>query len=62
MGVCERSATRVGDPDLRKHLGKVVLLRALGGEVTTAAPLGGETIGALTAIDGKAALKATPVK
>lgn len=42
-----------GPADIRKHLGKVVLVRALGSGVGTAAPLGGETIGALTGIDGK---------
>ncbi len=46
-----------GPADIRKHLGKVVLLRALGAGLSTATPLGGETLGALTGIDGK-----TPVK
>lgn len=57
VGTREASLAVSGPGDSRKHLGKVVLLRALGDGVTTAAALGGETIGALTGPDGKAPLK-----
>ena len=53
----EETIAITGPADIRKHLGKVVLVRSLEGAVNTAAPLGSETIGALTATDGK-----TPVK
>jgi elongation factor G len=53
-----RDAVAVSGPaDIRKHLGKVVLIRALSGEVTTSAPLGGETMGALTGVDGRSPVK-----
>ena len=39
--------------DIRKHIGKLVLLRALGDGVAAGKPLGGETIGSLTAIDAR---------
>jgi elongation factor G len=39
--------------DYRRHLGKVVVLRALGKGVRPGGLLGGDTIGSLTAIDGK---------
>ena len=39
--------------DIRKHIGKLVLLRAMQGEVAAGKPLGGDTIGSLTAIDAR---------
>jgi len=42
--------------DVVKHLGKTVLLRALGGEVAAGQPLAGGNIGALTDLDAKTGL------
>ncbi|MEM0949766.1 MAG: elongation factor G [Pseudomonadota bacterium] len=39
--------------DIRKHIGKLVLLRALNEGVAAGQPLGGETIGSLTEIDAR---------
>ncbi|MDJ0825915.1 MAG: elongation factor G [Rhodobacter sp.] len=39
--------------DNRKHVGKSVLIRALGGGVQQGAALGGDGIGSLTGVDGK---------
>lgn len=44
--------------DIRKHIGKLVLLRALGDGVAAGRPLGGETIGSLTAIDARTPVSA----
>ena len=41
-----------------KHLGKTVVLRALGGSVAPGDRLGGDTIGALNALDGKSPVAA----
>lgn len=43
--------------DVRKHLGKVTVLRAVAGDLRAGEPLGGETLSTLTALDTK-----TPVK
>ncbi|MFC2968001.1 elongation factor G [Acidimangrovimonas pyrenivorans] len=39
--------------DVKKHLGKMVMVRTLGPGVAAGAELAGETLGSLTAIDGK---------
>lgn len=39
--------------DIRKHLGKSIVLRALGDGLKSGAMLGGGTIGSLTALDGR---------
>ena len=44
--------------DIRKHLGKLTLLRALGDGVAPAARVGGDTIGSLTQIDAKTSVSA----
>ncbi len=58
------AAARVGTlavgalADTVKHLGKTVLIRALGDGVAAGAKLGGATVGSITDIDGKTALGA----
>ncbi len=42
--------------ELRKHLGKLVLVRALGPDMAGGAMLGGATVGSFTALDAKTAL------
>ncbi|WP_171136779.1 MULTISPECIES: elongation factor G [unclassified Ruegeria] len=42
-----------GFSDVKKHIGKITVLRGLGDGVKAHAPLGGETVGTLTALDGK---------
>lgn len=42
--------------DVIRHLGKIVLLRALGGPVAAGAELGGATLGSVTDLDAKTAL------
>ena len=42
--------------DIRKHVGKVVVLRALGAPVRAGAQLGGAAIGNLTGLDGRTTL------
>jgi elongation factor G len=44
--------------DVVKHLGKTVLMRALGGTVTGGAPLGGANVGSITDLDAKTPLAA----
>ncbi|MEX0284015.1 MAG: elongation factor G, partial [Paracoccaceae bacterium] len=46
--------------DNRKHVGKMVAVRALGGAITVGEALGGGNIGNLTGLDGKSALTAIP--
>ncbi|WP_068109312.1 elongation factor G [Tropicimonas marinistellae] len=45
----------------RKHMGKAVVLRALGGEIPSGAALGGGSIGNLSGIDAKHPVQAIPV-
>ncbi|WP_425043151.1 elongation factor G [Primorskyibacter sp. S87] len=42
-----------GFADVKKHIGKITVLRGLKAGVAAHEPLGGETIGSLTALDGK---------
>ncbi|GKY86983.1 elongation factor G [Sinisalibacter aestuarii] len=42
--------------DVVKHLGKTVLVRALGGEIAGGQPLGGANVGSLTDLDAKSGL------
>lgn len=50
-------AVAVGfDAEVKKHLGKCVILRALAGGVAAGQPLGGATLGGLAEIGGKAGL------
>ncbi|MBT3141068.1 elongation factor G [Ruegeria litorea] len=46
-----------GFADIKKHIGKITVLRGLGDGVTTQTPLGGDSIGSLTELDAK-----TPVQ
>ncbi|WP_343117349.1 elongation factor G [Ostreiculturibacter nitratireducens] len=64
---CERLGARGGVvavgglADVVKHLGKTVLVRCLDGEVSAGSPLGGESVGSITDMNGKtqiASLKA----
>ncbi|MBK1634297.1 elongation factor G [Rhodovulum adriaticum] len=55
-----RARLRVADPlaigvaaDTKRHVGKSILIRALGTGIQHAAPLAGDTIGNLSGIDGK---------
>lgn len=45
-----------GFADVKKHIGKLVVLRGLGDGVRPHEPLGGEPVGSLTAIDAKTPL------
>lgn len=42
-----------GFADVKKHIGKIIVLRGLGRGIKAHEPLGGETVGSLTALDAK---------
>lgn len=42
-----------GFADVKKHIGKIIVLRGLGDGIKAHDPLGGETVGNLTALDAK---------
>lgn len=46
--------------DVVKHLGKTVLVRAMGGEIAAGKPLGGGNVGSLTDLDTKTAMASLP--
>ncbi len=51
----DRDAVAIGlYAENRKHVGKSVLLRCIGGKVQQGEPLGGDTLGSLTGADGQA--------
>ncbi|NVO58166.1 elongation factor G [Rhodobacteraceae bacterium B1Z28] len=49
----ENARAIAGFADVKKHIGKIVVLRGLGDGVKAHEPLGGETVGNLTTLDAK---------
>ncbi|MFD0910480.1 elongation factor G [Ruegeria arenilitoris] len=49
----EAARAIAGFADVKKHIGKIIVLRGLGDGIKAHDPLGGETVGSLTALDAK---------
>ncbi|WP_170596589.1 elongation factor G [Ruegeria arenilitoris] len=49
----EAARAITGFADVKKHIGKIIVLRGLGEGIKAHDPLGGETVGNLTALDAK---------
>ncbi|WP_170582561.1 elongation factor G [Ruegeria arenilitoris] len=49
----EAARAIAGFADVKKHIGKIIVLRGLGDGIKAHDPLGGETVGNLTALDAK---------
>ncbi|WP_170444424.1 elongation factor G [Ruegeria arenilitoris] len=49
----EAARAIAGFADVKKHIGKIIVLRGLGEGIKAHDPLGGETVGNLTALDAK---------
>ncbi len=49
----EAACAIAGFADIKKHIGKIIVLRALGDGIAAHGTLGGETVGNLTALDAK---------
>ena len=57
-GARPEACALAGFADVKKHLGKLVVLRALGSGISAQGRLGGDAIGSLTAIDAKTQIAA----